>query len=263
MDKEIQDYRFDVSDTPVIKIKNIRGEINIKQGDDNEIKVQVIKHPDTCKGGETNITVEQISDSVISASVDFEHRKAFRLNSPCRIDFIIEVPAACQVRAKNVSGNIELQNINGDHRLKSVSGSVKFSGIEADDFAAKSVSGKILGANLKCANAEIGSVSGSLKLSEMEIEESGISTISGSISYEGALGSGRHDIGTISGSINLSIPEDTNMDFRASSISGNLKSNMNLQFTSISRKKWAGQLNEGGSLMKLKTISGSMRINSL
>jgi DUF4097 and DUF4098 domain-containing protein YvlB len=263
MDKEIHDFKFNVADVSRIKIKNIRGSIDIKQGKNNEIKVQVIKHPDSCKGGETNFIVEQESESVVSAYVDFEYKKAFRINSPCRIDFIIEVPANCQVRAKNVSGTISLLNINGDHRLKSVSGSVKFSGVEADAFAAKSVSGSINGVSLKCTTAEISTVSGSIGLSEMDINELDVSSVSGGIKFEGSLGSARHDIGSVSGSINLKIPEDTNLDFKASSISGSLKSNLNIKFTSISRKRWIGQLNEGGSLLKLKTVSGSMKINSL
>jgi DUF4097 and DUF4098 domain-containing protein YvlB len=96
----------------------------------------------------------------------------------------------------------------------------------------------------------------------MEIDQLDVSNVSGSIKFEGALGTGRHDVGTVSGSIKLLIPEDTNLDFKASSISGRLKSDLNIKYTSLSKNRWIGTLNDGGNPMRLKTVSGSMNIDA-
>jgi len=263
MENEIHDYKFEVDDSAKLNVKNIRGKIDIKKGIDNVIKIQVIKYPETGNDEETKIIVHQESDSTVEAKVNFDGKDFLRVRRPCRIEFIIEVPANCQVNAKNVSGDVILDNVDGDHRLGTVSGSIRFSNVKADVFASKSVSGGVLGDNLVCKTAEIKSVSGSVILSEMAIDEMDLSTVSGSIKYNGALGSGRHDIGSVSGSINLKIPGKTNLDFKASSISGKLNSDLNIKFTSISKRSWAGKLNDGGALIKLKTISGSMNINTL
>jgi len=263
MEKETHDFKFDVGSSPKVLVKNIRGKVEIKQGKDKEIKIQVIKYPDTGNAEETHFIVEQESDNAVIAKVNFESSEFFRIRKPCKIEFLLEVPADCVVRVKNVSGDIYLEKVSGNHRLKNVSGSIVFSDVKSEEFMAKSVSGSVKGINLECACADIGTVSGSVKLSGMEVEELDVSTVSGSIKFEGGLGDGRHDLGTVSGSISLKIPEDTNLDIKASSISGRLKSDMNIKFTTISRKRWIGQINKGGSIMKLKTVSGSMNVNSL
>jgi len=262
MEKEVNDFKFEVKSPAKIKIKNIRGLINVKKGKSDEIKVQVIKFPDTGNAEESKYEVIQESDNSVSVAVDFENHGLFRIRKPCRIDFLVEVPEDCRVRASSVSGDIELVDIAGNHRLKTVSGDLTFSKVSAEDLTAKSVSGDVFGSETKSGSADIGSVSGSINLSGMDIEQLDVSNVSGSIKFEGALGTGRHDVGTVSGSIKLNIPEETNLDFKASSISGRLKSDLNIKYTSLSRNRWIGTLNEGGNPMKLKTVSGSMNINA-
>ena len=262
MDKEITDYKFEVESPAKITVRNIRGNVDIKQGDSKEISVQVIKYPNTGNDDETKFEVTQDSDNSVKVSVEFQDKGFFRIRRPCRLDFIVVVPENCQVKASNVSGNIDLENVSGDHRLKTVSGNVTFSGISAEDLTVKSVSGSIKGNSTKSTMADLGAVSGSINLSGMEVDRLDVSNVSGSIKFEGALGSGRHDVGTVSGSIHLQIPEDTNLEFKASSISGKLKSDLNIKYTSLSRNRWIGTLNAGGNPMKLKTVSGSMNINA-
>lgn len=262
MDKEITDYKFEVGSPAKLIVKNIRGNVDIKQGDNKEITVQVIKYPDTGNDEETRFEVNQENDNSVKVSVKFEDKPFFRIRRPCRLDFIVVVPENCRVKVSNVSGNIDLEKISGDHRLKTVSGNITFSNFSAEDLTVKSVSGSIKGNAIKSNIADIGAVSGSINLSGMEVDRLDVSNVSGSIKFEGALGSGRHDVGTVSGSIHLQIPEDTNLDFKATSISGKLKSDLNIKYTSLSRNRWIGTLNDGGNPMKLKTVSGSMNINA-
>lgn len=261
MEKEINDYKFEVTTPAKITIKNIRGLIDVKQGSESEIKVQVIKYPDTGNAEETQFSVHQESNKKVCAEVTFDTDGFFKVRKPCRLDFIVEVPADCTVVAKNVSGNIDLVGVNGNHRLKTVSGNVSASEVTGSDVVMKSVSGKITGSGIKSDTTEATSVSGSVKLSEMKVDQLDVSTVSGSIKYIGALGAGRHDLGSVSGSIKLTIPEDSNLDIKASSISGKLNSNLPIKYTSLSKTRWIGTLNDGGNPMKLKTVSGSMGIN--
>ena len=222
MDKEINDFKFEVKSPAKITIKNIRGIIDIKKGKTDEIKVQIIKYPDTGNAEESKFEVVQESDNSVKVAVEFEDLGLFRIRKPCRIDFLIEVPGECRVRASNVSGDIELVDVSGNHRLKTVSGDLNFSKVTAEHLIAKSVSGSVHGSDTKSGSADLGSVSGSINLSGMDIEQLDVSSVSGSIKFEGALGTGRHDVGTVSGSIKLLIPEDTNLDFKASSISSEI-----------------------------------------
>ncbi|MEE4196505.1 MAG: DUF4097 family beta strand repeat-containing protein [Bacteroidales bacterium] len=95
-------------------------------------------------------------------------------------------------------------------------------------------------------------------------KESGLEleTISGDIEINGVLG--RMDINTISGYIDLSLPDDHDADLELSNISGGMYSNFD--FTSnqetgyhhYRRNKVSRRLNNGGTLINLKTISGDI-----
>ena len=262
MTTETKDYKFDVTSPAKIIIKNIRGKVNVKKGADGEIKVQVIKYLDTGNSEDTLFEVTQESDGSVLAAVDFENLKILNIKKPCRIDFIVETPQTCQVKVKSVSGEVQLEGVDGNHNLKTVSGGLEFSKVRAEDITAKTVSGSILGNEINSSVADIGTVSGSIKLSNMNISRLDVSSVSGSMSYDGILGDGRHDFGSVSGNIKLIIPEDTNLDLKASSISGKLKSDLNIKYTSLSKRSWIGKLNNGGSPIKLKTVSGNMRIEA-
>ena len=79
MEKEVNDFKFEVKSPAKIKIKNIRGLIDVKKGKSDEIKVQVIKYPDTGNAEESKYEVIQESDNSVSVAVDFENHGLFRI----------------------------------------------------------------------------------------------------------------------------------------------------------------------------------------
>ncbi|MFW5721354.1 MAG: DUF4097 family beta strand repeat-containing protein, partial [Bacteroidota bacterium] len=89
-----------------------------------------------------------------------------------------------------------------------------------------------------------------------------IETISGDIEIDGVLG--RMDINTISGFIDLSLPENHNADIELNTISGNMysdfdfKSDVEKGYHHYRHREISKRINQGGSRIFLKTISGNI-----
>jgi hypothetical protein len=89
-----------------------------------------------------------------------------------------------------------------------------------------------------------------------------IETISGDIEIDGILG--RMDINTISGFIDLSLPENHNADLELSTISGSMYSDFDFKsdeekgYSHYRRNEVSKRLNNGGTRIFLKTISGDI-----
>jgi len=89
-----------------------------------------------------------------------------------------------------------------------------------------------------------------------------IETISGDIEIKGVLG--KMDINTISGFIDLSLPEKHNADLNLSTITGGMYSNLTFNkskndgYHHYGRHDLTKRLNNGGTRIYLKTISGDI-----
>ncbi len=93
-----------------------------------------------------------------------------------------------------------------------------------------------------------------------------VTTISGNITAIGELGSIHYK--TISGFIDLTVANHTKADIRAKTISGDIYSDLDLQFSGPLKNKIVGAevdatLNGGGREMALETISGNVYLRQI
>jgi len=141
------------------------------------------------------------------------------------VDWRLEVPAGVRLIAKTVNGNLDLERLQGPVEAMTVNGSIE---VSTDDVAeARTVNGNITA----------------------------------------RLGSGRlpHDLdfSTVNGSLRLVLHPEIGAEVRASCMNGELASDFPLMVKA--RRRWSqqrmeGTLGDGGALLSLSTVNGSIEL---
>lgn len=261
MSTETNEYSFDVGSPAELVVKNIRGLVNIKPGEDGVIKITETRHLDDGYADQTAIEVSQDASGRVKASVRMlDSFFNFNIRKPLRVDFEIEAPAKTNLKVKVVSGEIAVSGLSGQIYLKTVSGSQHLQDLSGDlDLA--SVSGSITGTNLS-GEAQVDVVSGRLDLRGCDFPNLRAKVVSGKALVETKFGEGPYNLDAVSGTLTLVVPEDTNCQVSATAVSGRFKTDLNVSQSSVGRRHWDVKIGEGGVPVRMKTVSGKMQLLS-
>lgn len=249
---------FDVSAPAKLVVKNICGEIKVSPTEGSQIRVVAVVDLDSGEGESTEVLIEQDDDGTVRAKTSYEHERFFGAHKPCKVHYTIEAPADTSVYIKNVSGPIDVQGLNGKHRIKAVSGSVYLADLNGE-IEASTVSGKIEAKNL-IGPAELNTVSGRLRVESSDIPRLRATSVSGKLVVGTPLGEGPYELKTVSGSVRLIVPDGTGCSVKANSVSGRLKTDQLNVSGHVSKRKWDVDINGGGTSVRLKSVSGSLYI---
>jgi DUF4097 and DUF4098 domain-containing protein YvlB len=125
---------------------------------------------------------------------------------------------------------------------------------------ARTVNGEIYAHSLE-SDVEAHTVNGDVDISTTGFASA--RTVNGSIDAI----IGRMDAGapvefeTVNGSITLDLPEGINADLRATTVNGGVFSDFPLLISGrLSRRRLSGQIGDGGRLLELGTVNGSIRL---
>ena len=159
--------------------------------------------------------------------------------------------------------------------LKSTSGSMEITGIKTRNLDMKASSGSVRLENCEAETADIKTTSGSLKAEGCRFGFLDCKVSSGSIRLGGAIGkmdvnvmsgsvhvnlsealTGDSKVHSVSGSLNLSVPHDSNLGIKYSTMSGSYKN----QITGASGKKGTDMIGNGSVKLDLSATSGSIKI---
>jgi hypothetical protein len=144
-------------------------------------------------------------------------------NNDVRVDFTVRVPAGVHLSARNVSGNVEANDLRSYVDARSVSGRVHVSTTEAAQ--ARTVSGSV--------TAALGSLAGS----------------------------GPLEFKTVSGNVTVDLPADAAARVRMKSVSGGFRTDFPLTAEGrMSHRQIEGTIGGGGRSIVLETVSGSIRL---
>ncbi|MCX8128972.1 MAG: DUF4097 domain-containing protein [Clostridia bacterium] len=142
-----------------------------------------------------------------------------------------------------VSGEINVRNIVGDVKYKTTSGSIQSRGVEGE--------------------ADVTTVSGSIDIFSNYFKASEIHSTSGSVNIHADKidNSGRYTINSISGGINIRLPQESGFELDASSTSGNIRNDFSNEFDGdIGKKSMNGVVGAGGAEIEIHTVSGGINI---
>lgn len=146
------------------------------------------------------------------------------------------------IKMENVSGSIQIEKITaGSFEVDVVSGSIKLTDIEADSVDTDSVSGSTT-IEGKFRKFDVDSVSGSVHIKTSEMVDS------------------KSSANTISGSVEISIPENKGFTLDYSSVSGTTKNDFTGFKSDRKTKSGTNEYKNGGVKISAETISGSIHV---
>jgi DUF4097 and DUF4098 domain-containing protein YvlB len=223
------EWRGSIPTGRTLEVKGVNGEIRIEPSTGSE--VQVSARITARRSDPNDVRVEVVPGeggdvricSVYPTNdgpVGCAGRGNIRDNDT-KVNFTVRLPRGVRMSARNVNGDIVGRGLNSPLEARTVNGRVEIATTEAA--SAQTVNGEIL--------ADFGPLGES------------------------------SDFATVNGSITLGLPPTANANVQASVVNGTITPDFPLTLTgTISRKKINGRLNNGGPVLSVKTVNGSINI---
>jgi DUF4097 and DUF4098 domain-containing protein YvlB len=248
--------KFPLPTSAKFSLTNISGDITITGVDSAEAEVKVIKRGGTAEerrdiriiystlGGNLSLKPSQ----QFSKDIDV----IYEIKLPRNLGQVNIVGTSSNIKLKDidalhdiksVSGNLDLSNLRGQVKAETQSGELFLSQVMGDTFA-KSTSGKI----------ELSGVSGSIKTDNTAGETKA--------TIDNASSADLLSFESINGKIDLRFKSAINAELEASTVSGSI----DLEGVQIEVRKMpgssqaSGRLGVGGQPLKIKTVSGNIKI---
>ena len=184
MAQETIEREFAVTAPASIMLANVRGSVDIQVGDNDVVAVTAVRHLDTGDPDQTEIEIWQEEDGSVIAKTRY-HEGGWRLvgqRQPCKVDYIVHVPQACDVKVRCVSSKASVEGLQGEFDIKTVSGKMTLKDLSGR-IKATSVSGAIFGTQLSGVT-KFESVSGKVHLAESDLPIVTGTSVSGNLVLE-------------------------------------------------------------------------------
>jgi DUF4097 and DUF4098 domain-containing protein YvlB len=212
-----------------VDLSNINGDVHITTWDHNEVKVDAVKYADTKERlEEAKIEIHSSPDDLSIETRYPEHDHNFNSgshNNPATVDYTLTVPKTI--------GLDEIKLINGELEITGVSGEVHASCINGR-LEARDISGR----------AELSTINGRLiaKFTQLASEDV--------------------KLNSVNGSVELTIPSDSNAEIEASTVSGGIDNDFGLH---VNHHRYVGhdlrgEIGTGGARIKLEDVNGRIDI---
>ncbi len=266
---------------------NVSGDIEIKSWKEDQVKIEALKVSeasslDKAKENAKDVTIEVTSEAgIVRIETKYPERHGFwgvmNNNNNVSVSYKLWIPEKVAADVKSVSGDVTLDCIHGGPvKVNSVSGNVNVLGaagveiklVSGDitlenvmgDAYLKSVSGDIKATKVN-GSVELESVSGDIELKDVAGARTVTGkTVSGNITYMGTImPGGNYELKSHSGNVELKIPADSAFEFEATTFSGVIDSDFQIEVVGkLSPKEIHGTVNKGGARIRLGSFSGNI-----
>jgi hypothetical protein len=255
MSDETIEKTFQVGTPARLNISNIRGSVTIQPGGEGVIEVKAMKHGNSVSA---NDAIEMHQDADGSVRVETRSNELFfgLFTYPPKVDYSVRVPQGVQLEGSCVSSGLNVSGLSGVFKLKTISGEMEIKDLSGP-FKLNVVSGDITGARLK-GPLELGTVSGRVKLLQSEFPSADASTVSGELVLQTQISSGPYIFSSVSGSVRMVVPAETNCSAELNTVSGSIRSSLPATSTRIGHGYKTTQVGKGGTAVRLKSVSGSL-----
>jgi hypothetical protein len=276
-----------------IDLGNIAGDIAITRANGTDATIEVVK---TARGRTvedarellqlvTADIVERAGRVEVRAHYPDERQMNNRRNINVSVAYTVAAPPDTRISANSISGNIRVQDIQGDLTLESISGTVQITnsgriataksisgnveivstqvdgGVEAS-----TVSGTVMARKVKAQRLDLSSVSGPVLIEDVTCDRVGARSVSGDIRFLGTLArGGRYSLQSHSGEIRLALSGDVGFELSANTFSGSVNApdfKMTIQGNvgGGRQRGMRGVVGDGSAVLDLTTFSGSIAI---
>jgi hypothetical protein len=227
-----------------LSVHNVSGPVRVSGWDEDYVQITYVKQ------ARSAAALEEFRIEIAQRGGELSVQPLYRGAGPRAVaafgsvSFDIRVPAAVRrVEVRNVSGSIELENLEAGVRqdLQTVSGSIRTQ--RSADLRAESISGSI---DFVFAGAELSaqSTSGRIGGRILGIEEGG-----------------RVRVQSISGAVDLEAFADLSAELDLSSASGSISCDFPMQVREQKRTNLQATVGSGAVPFRVQTVSGSIRLH--
>jgi DUF4097 and DUF4098 domain-containing protein YvlB len=273
--------------TGTFELTNLAGDIRVTGGGGDQVVVEAVKRVRNRDEAQGRAQLAAIEVEFIEQAGRLEVRTEFpndrRLSG--EVDFTVGVPAGVSVRLRTVAGDVSLVNVEGVVYAESISGSVQATGLRRIDLlksvsgdvsitnarldetaTASTISGNLMVTDLTGRALEFKSVSGNVRLEEVTGTRLTAESVNGNLTFEGALTrGGRYDFTTHSGNVRLALEGDAGFGVNASTFSGDIRSDYNLNLRGRGQGRglgasMRGSFGDASAVLELRTFSGTISL---
>ena len=268
-------YRFQPNG--IVEAEQVAGDITVTTWDRPEVRIRA--------WAEKGRVIADLSSNRVSLRVEGA-RTARGGQEIGDSSFELTVPVGTRVRARNVSGDVDVRGTRSEVEASAVSGDVEIAdavGITAastvsgdlrvervrGDLSARSVSGNL---SVRDVTGEVraGSVSGEVELRELSSRAVSARSTSGSIEFSGdIMRDGRYEFASHSGEVALTLPAAVGADISARTFSGDIDSTFPITLGATdgrgrrNSRAMSFTLGAGGGHISINTFSGNVDIRSM
>lgn len=256
----------------LVRVENLAGSVEFSAWDKAEAQVR----------GEAGDSVEEIIIRETSNGILVEVRNRKNERNIDSTELYLRIPAAARIEGEGVSSDfsvtgsrgasIEIRTVSGDVEveaeterldLQSVSGDIDFVG-NAGRTAVEAVSGDVTLSGVD-GELHVSTVSGDFSLVTERIARGQFETVSGEMRLDLSLADeGRLSCDSMSGDVEIRLPEDQQAGFSAQSYSGSIRSDFG-EVGRVSRGPGSvleAQVGSNGARIRLETFSGDIAIRA-
>lgn len=251
MSEKVYQQQFDVPVPAHLSLRNIRGEITVRPGDDEQMTIRAIKYLDDGDVERTDVEMWQSAEGNVFVATRYQ--KGFP-GKACRVDYDVRVPSPSTIALRGVSGSALLERLEGSFRVKMVSGDVSLKEL-AGSLQVRSVSGDITATQLN-GRLNLETVSGNVEILAARLEAAEAKTVNGNITVETPIAAGPYRFQTVAGDMRLLVPPDTNCTVKMTSMNGRLRLNGTERRATPLLRKQQMTLGSGGTPVQFNSISG-------
>jgi DUF4097 and DUF4098 domain-containing protein YvlB len=215
-----------------VSLENINGAVHVTAWDRNEVKVDAVKTAYRRERlDEAKIEVQSEPNS-INIRTEYPHQSQTfdngegRYNNPATVEYTLTVPRDARIDSiELINGNLDLDGLRGDVKASTINGRLTARGLTGA--------------------TKLSTINGKLEASFDHLDES--KPIS---------------IGSVNGSVLLTIPSDANAELKAGTVHGAITNDFGLPVRNgeYVGHDLAGQLGQGGTRIKIGNVNGSITI---
>jgi Putative adhesin len=213
-----------------VALDNINGSVHISSWDRNEVKVDAVKYADTKERlDEAKIEIDSGKDHLSIRTKYPEHDQTWNWgshNNPAGVEYTLTVPRTARLdEIKLINGSLDITGVSGEVNASCINGR-----LEAHNLAGR--------ARLSTINGRLNAQFDHLARHNMELN-------------------------SVNGSVDLTIPSDSNAEIEATTVSGGINNDFGLQVNhhSFVGHDLRGELGSGGTHIRISNVNGRVEVH--
>jgi hypothetical protein len=255
-----KEFKYAVGPNPLVTIVNEYGPVSVRGVPGRQVTITATTHSDK---------VDVDSSQTGNRTEVRTHMLQTGTPDEVRVDYEVTVPMDASVSVRGSSGPYTAEKLRGDVMLEGDLATVDVRDVSNAHVHVRTVDGPITLTNVSGGHVEITSVGGDVSLINVTGPKVAVNTTSGNIRYTGDFGAnGDYSLTNNFGNIDVNLPASASVDLTARSLKGSAISDFPLQqskrrtaFPLTQGKAFAGTANNGASSVRLRSLSGTIRVN--